>query len=168
MACSAKPNSSRSDPRRNCVARAGAKDSKALTLVVATSSPQASSVQPSADPSSPPEPGSTSGIASSAGEDAWPDFSAARTRSSSSSTAVMERVTTPARVPSGPSKVAITVTDRELDWPLVLSEFAAHRRLVSVCSDTTTTQPSAPDEARACSISSWGAATVTDRLRVVC
>ena len=46
------------------------------------------------------------------------------------------------------------VTEREVDCPLVVSESAAQRRLASECSDTTTTQPSACEAARACSTNS--------------
>jgi len=133
--CSAKPNSKRS--RRLDTAKAApspsAKRSNTATLVRAGSADQSSSVSY----------GWTSGAASSAGPALRAASSLAVTRSGTSAADVTERVTTPALGPAAPSKIEMTVTDRDAIWPLVVRLFAAHRRLVSVCSLPTTMQPSA-------------------------
>jgi hypothetical protein len=77
-------------------------------------------------------------------------------------------VTTPALVPSGLSNVETTVIERERICPFVVSEFAAQRRLVSLCSLTITTQPSAADAASALSINSCGCVVMSGHLRRGC
>ena len=65
-------------------------------------------------------------------------------------------MTTPADAPPSRSTVEITVTEREVIWPFVVRLLAAQRRLVSVCSDTITMQPSVVDRLSAASTICWG------------
>jgi hypothetical protein len=67
-----------------------------------------------------------------------------------------DRDTTPEAVPSLPSTVATTVTDRPRVTPFVVSALPAHRRFAVEYSSAITTQPSARDSARARSTISCG------------
>ena len=99
--------------------------------------------------------GVTSGAASSAARPLRACSSAARTSASTSPRPTLLRVTTPVAVPSLAPTVAMTVRARPRMTPLVVSVFAAHRRLASLDSWARTMQPSAVDSCSARSTTSW-------------
>jgi hypothetical protein len=63
-------------------------------------------------------------------------------------------------VPSLAPTVAMTVSRRPRITPLVVSVFAAHRRLASLDSSASTRQPSVLDSCRARSTTSWAVTSV--------
>ncbi len=100
--------------------------------------------------------GPSSGCASSAGELSEAACSAASTTSATCSARTPARDTTPAQAPGPFRVIAMTVSCRDRDTPLVVSEFAAQRRFAEDVSSAITTQSSQRAAARARSTVSWG------------
>ncbi len=86
--------------------------------------------------------------------------SAARTSASTWSSPTLLRDTTPVAVPSEPPTVAMTVSVRPRITPLVVRVFAAQRRLASLDSSASTTQPSVVESSSARSTTSWAVTLV--------
>ena len=107
-------------------------------------------------PNGPPVPDPASGSASSAGVASAAACSASRTTSSIWSGRTPAREITPAAAPSARWSMAMTVSWRERDTPLVVSVLPAQRRLALEVSSAITTQSSDRLTARARSTASCG------------
>ena len=111
--------------------------------------------------------GPSSGWASSAGEPSAAACSASRTTSCTWSSRTPARDTTPTEVPAVRRLIAITVSWRDRETPLVVSVLPAQRRFAAEVSSAITMQSSDRAAASARSIMSWGPVLTEPLTRVV-